>query len=198
MRVKQKIKFINKDGTARYLAPVSQDLRDGSEEFFCKIMEYHITVGKIVNLLKDNDLWFETFEHEPVHTSEEAAKIRDGYTLKQGAKALIVRVKTAREKYFVMLVMRGDTKFDNDKVKRLLEAKDIRFATESEVSEITSGIQTGGVPPFGNLFGIRVIVDRGLFSNEKIIFNAGDRRFSVAMKSEDYKMLVKPEIESII
>lgn len=161
-------------------------------------MEYHITVGKIINLLRENDLWFETFEHEPVHTSEEAAKIRDGYTLKQGAKALIVRVKITGEKYFAMLVMPGDTKFSSDKVKKLLRAKDIRFATEDEVGEITEGIQTGGVPPFGNLFGLRVIVDQSLFSNEKIVFNAGDRRFSVAMKSKDYKMLVKPEIESII
>lgn len=169
-----------------------------ARNFFVKLMEYHITVSKIVNLLKENNLWFETFEHEPVHTSEEAAKIRDGYSLKQGAKALIVRVKTAGEKYFAMLVMRGDTKFDNDKVKSLLKAKDIRFATEVEVNEITNGIQTGGVPPFGNLFGIRVIVDRGLFSNEKIVFNAGDRRFSVAMRSDDYKVLVKPEIEVII
>lgn len=161
-------------------------------------MEYHITVSKIVNLLKENGLWFETFGHEPVHTSEEAAKIRDGYTLKQGAKALIVRVKITREKYFAMLVIPGDAKFSSEKVKKLLSAKDIRFATEIEVNEITGGIQTGGVPPFGNLFGLRVIVDQSLFSNEKIVFNAGDRSFSVAMKSADYKTLVKPEIEVII
>jgi len=42
-----------------------------------------------------------------------------------------------------------------------------------------------------------MIVDPKLFQNEKIIFNAGDRRFSVAMKSEDYKKIVNPQIVEI-
>ncbi len=159
---------------------------------------YHITVNKIISLLKENKLWFETFEHEPVRTSEEAAKIRIGYSIKQGAKALIVRVKADNEKYFVMLVVPGDMKFSNDKVKKMLDAKDIRFATAEEAAQLTEGIEFGGVPPFGNLFGLKVIADQSLFKNEKIVFNAGDRRFSVAMQSVDYKMLVKPEVANII
>ncbi len=161
-------------------------------------MKYHITVTKIINLLKENKLWFETFEHEPVRTSEEAAKTRTGYVLKEGAKALIVRIKTQTEKYFSMLVVPADKKFSTEKVKSLFNAKDIRFATKEEVNVLTGGIEFGGVPPFGNLFDLKVVVDPTLFENEKIVFNAGDRRFSIAIKSEDYKTLVKPEIESII
>lgn len=162
-------------------------------------MEYHLLVGEIKTLLQKNSYWFETFEHETVRTSEEAAKVRPNYSLKQGAKAIIVRVKEkGGRKYFSMLVISGDKRFDTDKVKRLLNAKDIRFATEEEVKEITKGVEPGGVPPFGNLFGLKTVVDRSLFNNEKIIFNAGDRRFSIAMKSEDYKTLVNPELESIV
>ncbi|NIA02454.1 MAG: hypothetical protein GWP15_03650 [Nitrospirae bacterium] len=51
---------------------------------------YHPLVNQIVEALKNNECWYETFEHEPVRTSEEAAKIRTGYTLEQGAKALII------------------------------------------------------------------------------------------------------------
>ncbi|MCL5091039.1 MAG: hypothetical protein M1514_03455 [Patescibacteria group bacterium] len=162
-------------------------------------MEYHDTVTKIINLLKTNGSWFETFEHEPVRTSEEAAKIRTGYTLQQGAKAMIVRVKKSEtEKRFVMLVFPAHLRFDNDKVKSFFGAKDIRFATEQEVLDITNGVQVGGVPPFGNLFNLEVVADPKLFENEKIVFNAGDRRFSIAMKSEDYKTIVAPTIESIV
>lgn len=162
-------------------------------------MEYHVVTKQITDLLTQNNCWFETFEHEPVFTSEEAAKVRIGYSLQQGAKAIIVRVKiTNTEKKFAMLVMPGDKRFDTEKVKLLFGAKDIRFATTDEVSSITNGIQTGGVPPFGNLFNLEVIIDPKLLENEKIIFNAGDRRFSVAMKSEDYKKLVNPKIESFI
>lgn len=160
-------------------------------------MKYHITVQKIKSLLDEHGAWFETFEHDPVRTSEEAAKIRIGYTIKQGAKAIIVRVKNFSNKYFAMLVLPGDQRFDNEKVKRIFDAKDIRFATEKEVGEITGGVQVGGVPPFGNLFDLKVVVDPSLFNNEKIIFNAGDRSCSIAIKSEDYKKIVKPEIAII-
>lgn len=161
--------------------------------------KYHKVTSDIVDLLKKNGCWYETFEHEPVKTSEEAAKIRPGYTLHQGAKAMIVRVKKSEsEKKFVMLVLPADLRFDNDKVKKYFTSKDIRFATEEEISHITDGVQIGGVPPFGNLFDLEVLADPTLFGNEKIVFNAGDRCFSIAMKSEDYKSLVAPIITDIV
>lgn len=138
------------------------------------------------------------FEHGPVRTSEEAAKIRPGYSLKEGAKAMIIRVKNNEsDKKFVMLVLPGDLKFNNDKVKSFLRVKDIRFATPEEINQVTGGVEIGGVPPFGNLFNIEVIADPKLFLNEKIIFNAGDRRYSIAMKSEDYKKVVNPKTSEI-
>lgn len=152
-----------------------------------------------MELLKFHDVWFETFEHEEVRTSHEAAQVRTGhYTLEQGAKALILRVKkSSNDSQFVMLVLSGALRFDSKKVKKMLSARDIRFATEEEVFEITDGIQPGGVPPFGNLFSLPVIADPALLAQEKIIFNAGDKRFSIGMKSIDYIHIVKPLIESI-
>ena len=83
------------------------------------------------------------------------------------------------------------------KVKKLFGAKDIRFATEEEVLALTNGVQPGGVPPLGNLFHLEVVTDQGVLDHEKIIFNAGDKRFSVAMKTEDYKTLVDPKVNEI-
>jgi len=162
-------------------------------------MEYHKVTMQITDLLKKHGVWFETFTHAPVRTSEEAAQVRDGYTLQQGAKAIIVRVKiTNTNRKFVMLVIPGDVRFDTGKVKRLFAAKDMRFATEEEVVKLTDGVQPGGVPPFGNLFGLEIIADPTLLQNEKIVFNAGDRSFSVAMKSADYRKLAQPRIETIV
>lgn len=107
-------------------------------------MNYHPLTEKIKSLLLENNYWFEDFEHEAVRTSEEAAKVRTGYSLKQGAKALIVRIKINGEKKYVMLVVPGDVKFDKKKVQEALHAKDMRFATEEEVSQITEGVKVGG------------------------------------------------------
>jgi len=161
-------------------------------------MEYHIVVRKIIDILESGKVWFETFDHEPVRTSEEVAKIRSGYSLKQGAKTIIIKTKTSSGlSSFSMLVLPGNKKFDNKKVKRFFKAKDIRFATGEEVEQITGGIEPGGIPPFGNLFNLQVVVDPTLLQNKKIIFNAGDRRCSIAMKSKNYIGMVKPTIESI-
>jgi prolyl-tRNA editing enzyme YbaK/EbsC (Cys-tRNA(Pro) deacylase) len=132
-----------------------------------------------------------------VRTSEEAAAMRPEYTLAQGAKALIVRVKRGGEKLFVQVVVPGDKKFDTKKLKQQFGFSDLRFATEEEVHTITGGVLPGGVPPFGNLFGLTVYADLGIFEHEKIIFNAGDRAYSVGMLSRDYDAIVRPEKANI-
>lgn len=161
-------------------------------------MDYHPVVGKILSSLKQNNLWFETFEHAPVRTSEEAAKIRTGYSLSQGVKAMIIKSKlTDGSVKFCMLALPGNLRFNNQKVKQVLSAKEIKFATAEEIVDLTEGVKIGGVPPFGQIFGLEVIADPKIFGNEKIIFNAGDRRFSVGMKSEDYKLMALPKVAEI-
>ena len=161
-------------------------------------MEYHLAAKKITDLLVANNVWFQTFEHAPVRTSEEAAALRPEFSLHQGAKALIVKTKFGAEKKFAMLVLPADLKFNPKKAKAVLNAKDVAFATEAEVSEVTGGIEIGGVPPFGQLFGVEIFADPSLFKNEKIIFNAGDRSFSVAKLASDYKKIVQPHIAEIV
>ncbi len=162
-------------------------------------MAEHDIFHKILKVLEDAVVWHESFEHETtVRTSEEAAALRPDYSLAEGAKALIVRVKIPHEgKKFVQAVLPGDKKFDSKKLKIAAGASDLRFATEAEVAEITGGVQPGGVPPFGNLFGIEVYADKGVFENERIIFNAG-RDASIAIRSEDYKKIVSPVIADIV
>ncbi len=159
----------------------------------------HKCVNKIKSLIEQSGMWFEYLEHEPVRTSEEAARIRPKeYTLSQGAKALIVRIREyGGNKYFAMFIVPGDRKFNYQKTKELFEAKDIRFATKEEVTEVTDGIKVGGVPPFGNLFGLKVFADQKVFDNKRIIFNAGDKRVSIAISTEDYKKLVDPQVVDI-
>lgn len=162
-------------------------------------MEYHSVVQRLIELLESHKVVFESFEHEPVRTSEEAAKIRPGYTLKQGTKALIVKLylRGGVEKY-VMLVVPGDARFDSKKVKKLFDAKDLRFATEEEVAQVTGGVQVGGVPPFGSLFGLETTMDPHVKENERVIFNAGDRKVSVAIKVSDFILAESPRVADLI
>lgn len=162
--------------------------------------DYHKTVKIIKSLLDEKQAWYETFEHEPVRTSEEAAKVRTGYTIEQGAKALLIEVlyKGTKDKEALMCVIPGSARLHNSKLKQLLNIKEYRFVSEDRVRKITAGVEPGGVPPFGNIFGVKVFVDQHVVANEKIIFNAGDKRFSIAILSRDYLDLVKPQVVDII
>jgi prolyl-tRNA editing enzyme YbaK/EbsC (Cys-tRNA(Pro) deacylase) len=156
---------------------------------------YHPVVEKIRQILVANAIEFEMFTHEPVLTSEEASKIRPGYTLHQGTKAMILKIKKrGGGELFSMFVLPADTRIDNKALKMALDLTDVRFATPGEIAEMTGGVEIGGVPPFGNLFDIPVYADPDVFGNERIVFNAGDRRFSIAMTSEAYRRVVRPEM----
>jgi len=146
---------------------------------------------RIIELLRSAGVDFRVIEHEPVRTSEEAAHVR-GTPLEQGAKALVLRAGDS----FVMAVISAARRIDFQKLKHLLGTPKPSFASPHEVDEQT-GCPPGGVPPFGNLFGLRVVMDPTLAELERIDFNAGERARSIEMSSADYIRIVRPEIADI-
>ena len=143
---------------------------------------------RVESLLKQHGIAFQVLRHEPVYTSEEAARVR-GTPLASGAKALIVK----GEEGFVMFVVPADRKLDSHAVRRAKGWKKMRFATREEVLELT-GLTPGSIPPFGSLFGLPTLCDERLGENEVINFNAGDHGISVSMRYADYVQVEKPEL----
>lgn len=141
---------------------------------------------KIIDLLDRNKIQYKTYEHEPVRTSEEAAKVR-GTDISLGAKALICYGDGKP----LLLVLGGDKRADLKKVKQQLGIRDLRMATAEEVLDLTT-VEVGGVPPFGNVLGLPTYLDRAFQSNTLMEFNAGDRTKSVEMTVKDYIAIVHP------
>ena len=142
--------------------------------------------NRVECLLKQHEIVFQVLRHEPVYTSEEAARVR-GTPLASGAKALIVK----GEEGFVMFVVPADRKLDSHAVCRVKGWKKMRFATREEVLELT-GLTPGSIPPFGSLFGLHTHCDERLAENDVINFNAGDHGISVSMRYADYVPVEKP------
>ena len=126
---------------------------------------------------------FRLFEHAPVRTSEEAARVR-GTPPEAGAKALVV----LPENRPVHCVLPGNLRADNARLRAILGTRTLRFATPAELLELT-GCVPGAVPPFGNLFGLPVLVDELLLEREEIAFNAGSTTMSIAMRAADFARL---------
>jgi Ala-tRNA(Pro) deacylase len=139
-------------------------------------------------MLRDRDVAFEVLEHEPVFTSEEAARIR-GTSLASGAKALICKADDA----FFMFVLPADRRLASKEVRKRLGLRGLRFASREEVLEMT-GLAPGSIPPFGSLFGLPTYCDEMLRDEAIINFNAGDHSISVSMAYEDFFRVEQPEI----
>lgn len=142
----------------------------------------------IKSLLESRGIPFSTSEHEPVYTSEEAARVR-GTPMSSGAKALVCKC----DETFCMFVMPADRKLVSRQLRKAKICRRNRFATLEEVKSIT-GLIPGCIPPFGSLFKLKTFCDVRLGENDFINFNAGDHGVSIRMKYEDYIEVEAPTL----
>lgn len=144
--------------------------------------------------LTQNKVKFDVTEHKAVRTCEEAAQVRK-VTVDSGAKAMLIKdsgKKLAKENVpYYLAVMSASKRFSNKAFKKMINCKNIKFASEEECYKIT-GCLTGAVPPFGSVFSVPVWVDRSLSKEKEINFNAGLRTHSISMSYEDYFKVEAP------
>ncbi|MBI2541479.1 aspartate--tRNA ligase [Candidatus Woesearchaeota archaeon] len=176
--------------------PMDGSPNDASEK---QMQELHIKLdfvkesvnavfGRIRDALNKEKIEYEVLEHKPVFTSREAAEVR-GTELKQGTKALICKT----EEGFIQAVVSGAKELDIEKLQKLTLYKKVEMANAKEVRQVT-GCNIGSVPPFGNLFDLKVYFDKSVVENETVAFNAGQHTKSIKMKLKDLVKVVNPVI----
>ncbi len=140
--------------------------------------------AEIEELLTSQKIKFETLEHAAVKTSEEAAKVR-GTKLEQAARALIWKTENG----FIQSICSAAREVDEEKLKKIAGVKKLELAKPEEVKKIT-GCEIGCVPPFGNLFDLKMFIEKSLAENEKVVFNAGLHTKSIKMRFADFAKIV--------
>ena len=144
----------------------------------------------IKELLDRKGILCQVLEHEPVYTSEQAAKVR-GVELRTGVKALVL--KTDKGDFIIGLVA-GDRRVDLKKLAKIVGTKSLRLANPQEVL-IETGCEIGSVHPFGNLHHLPTYLDVSLLENEMVNFNAGLHTVSIQMKTKDLIKALNPVID---
>ena len=122
---------------------------------------------KVRRILDGNGLAALEFEPGSTPTAETAAR-RIGVTVGQIAKSILIVGKDGR---YRMIVLAGDKKLANAKLKALLGVK-TSMANADETFAAT-GFRPGGVCPFGVDGGIDIYLDRSLAVYETIYPAAG-------------------------
>ena len=110
-----------------------------------------------------------------------------------GQEVVKVVVLTGGERYF-MAALPAPRKVDLVRFAVVVKVPNVRLATELEFQNLFPGCETGGMPPFGNLYGLDVFLDQALMDDAEIVFQACTHRESIRMKMADYLDLVRPKV----
>jgi len=76
-------------------------------------------------------------------------------------------------------------------------ARSVELASEADFKDRFPDCETGAMPPFGNLYHMRVIADEALAEDKEIAFNAGTHRELVRLAWADFLTLVQPKIAKL-
>ena len=109
------------------------------------------------------------------------------------AKTVMVQI----DGRMAMVVMPSTTMLDPDRLCRITGAEVVSLATESEFRSRFPDCEIGAMPPFGNLYGLDVYVDRSLREDEHIAFNAGSHAELIQMDYGDFERLAEPVIADL-
>lgn len=141
---------------------------------------------RLVARLDAREIAYDVLRHEPVFTSEEAARVR-GTSLASGAKALICKA----DAQFMLIVLPADKRLASKRVRKSESIRSLRFANGEEVLQLT-GLRPGSIPPFGSLFDLPTWCDESLALQPTINFNAGDHAISISMRYADFVTFEQP------
>src|SRR5215510_8264038 len=145
--------------------------------------------AKLKECLDGNKVNYDVLTHPQVFTAQDVAAAMhvSGNEL---AKSVVVKAGDG----FVLAVLPASRKVDEKRFQQVVGAKEVRMAHESEFASLFPGCDLGAMPPFGNLYGVDVYVDRSLTQDDEIVFNAGTHVEAIRMKYKDFERLVSPKV----
>jgi Ala-tRNA(Pro) deacylase len=148
-----------------------------------------MSVRQLQDFLDSHHLKYVTIRHSLAYTAQEIAASAH-IPGKQLAKTVIVKLDGKP----AMAVLPASDKVNFERLKEAAGANTVELAREQELQDLFPECEVGGMPPFGNLYGMEVWVAERLAEDEEIAFNAGDHTELIRMAYRDFARLVKPKV----
>ncbi len=146
---------------------------------------------KLKAFLDEEGVKYVTITHSTAYTAQEIAASAH-IPGKELAKTVIVEL----DGEMAMVVLPATAKVDLGRLRELAQAKKVELATEEDFQSRFPGCKPGAMPPFGNLYSMRVFVDESLAEDDEIAFNAGSHTELIRLAYTDFERLVKPTLAS--
>lgn len=146
-------------------------------------------VTKLQAFLDAHDVKYTILQHSRAYTAQDIAS-RAHIAGKDLAKTVIVKI----DDELAMAVLPASEHIDTYALKQAVGAAGVRLAAEIEFERCFPDCETGAMPPFGNLYGMRVFVEEDLTRNTEIAFNAGSHSVLMRLAYKDFFDLVQPTV----
>jgi Ala-tRNA(Pro) deacylase len=144
---------------------------------------------RLETYLRSQQVPFGVHPHEPAYTTQGVAE-REHIP----AQLMVKVVMAIADGEPVMLALPTTRRVELARLRTLLGAHTVRLADESELAACFPDCDLGAMPPFGNLYGMRVFVDRSLVTDRAIFFQAGSHRIALSIAYVDFLWLVAPTV----
>ena len=145
--------------------------------------------SKIKKLLDDKHVAYKILQHAAAYTAQEIAGAQH-VPGKQVIKPVILKADDS----FLMCIVSANQEVDFNKIKKITGAKSVRLASEFEMQQLFPEEEVGAELPLGEMYGLKVYIDRIVPENDEIIFNAGTHTNMISIKYHDFLKLTKPVI----
>lgn len=147
--------------------------------------------AKVQTYLQKLNIKHDVVEHKTVFTVYDLAQ-----TTKEKLNTIVKTLLVKADKEYKLVVLPAHRRLNIDALKKLLGAKKVSIAKESDMAKEMK-VKPGALTPFGKLHKLGVVVDKGLLKMQKGLFGAGSFTESVRMKIKDYIKAEDPTVGNI-
>jgi len=149
-----------------------------------------VLVERAKRFLETSGVAYETLLHSEAFSAQGVASAAhiSGWQL---AKVLIVRVPGEGP---VMVVLPASCRLNLAALAVVLDKPSVSLLPEEEVRALFPDCETGAMPPFGQLYGMRVYVDKCFPRVGEFAFQAGNHHEVVRMSYAEYERLARPTV----
>jgi len=144
---------------------------------------------RLIAYLEENKVPYQLTAHPKAYTAQRiaaSAHISGNYFV----KTIVVKV----EGKLALAVLPANERINFNQLAKQLKITKVELATEAEFRKQFPDCETGGMPPFGNLYEMDTYIAADLTKNKEIAFNACNHIDIITMKFADYQRLVNPQV----
>jgi Ala-tRNA(Pro) deacylase len=147
---------------------------------------------RLAKYLRENDVPFETQIHPQAFTAQEVAAAQhvSGHQVAQ-----VVMVWADDE--LAMMVLPASGRVDFRRAAQAMTVKRVRLASEAEFIDRFADCKVGAMPPFGNLYDLRVVIDPSLTEHKEMVFRVGTYTETMKIATAEFGRLVRPHVAVI-